>query len=63
MLRAGVGGTMNAVGTSRAESYSVPSDPLDAPHVHAWELRAVEFDTWGQVSFYECLGCPCVRYV
>lgn len=33
------------------------------PHVHTWELRAVEFDDWGQVSLYECLGCPSVRYV
>jgi len=34
-----------------------------APHVHAWELRDVEFDTWGQVRLYECRGCPDIRYV
>jgi hypothetical protein len=54
---------MSAVGTRGDESAPVARDRLDAPHVHAWELRAVEFDTWGQVSFYECLGCPSVRYV
>jgi hypothetical protein len=54
---------MSVVGMSRAESTSVASEPLRAPHAHAWELRAVEFDTWGQVRYYECLGCPCVRYV
>jgi len=54
---------MSVAGTSAAESLPVPHDPLEAPHVHAWELRAVEFDTWGQVSYYECLGCPGVRYV
>ena len=32
-------------------------------HVHAWELRAVEFDSWGQVRFYECATCAGVRYV
>ena len=53
---------MSAVGTSAGESVAVDRDPLDVPHVHSWELRAVEFDTWGQVSFYECLGCPGVRY-
>jgi hypothetical protein len=54
---------MSVVSTSGPESSSVRPDPLDAPHVHAWELRAVEFDTWGRVSYYECLGCPDVRYV
>lgn len=39
---------------------SVPA--ARAPHVHEWELRAVEYDSWGQVSFYECTGCPGVRY-
>ena len=51
---------MSVAGMSVAESLVVPHD---ARHVHAWELRAVEFDTWGQVSYYECLGCPGVRYV
>ncbi len=41
---------------------AVPRTSPDVPHVHVWELRAVEFDTWGQVSLYECLGCPRVRY-
>ncbi|MGY2875640.1 hypothetical protein ACVW00_002830 [Marmoricola sp. URHA0025 HA25] len=54
---------MHVVGTSAAESLSAPRDPFDAPHVHVWELRAVEFDTWGRVSYYECLDCPGVRYV
>jgi hypothetical protein len=54
---------MSVVGMSAAESLAVPHDPPNAPHVHAWELRAVEFDTWGQVSYYECLDCPGVRYV
>jgi hypothetical protein len=53
---------MSAVDTSAARSVPAPRDPVAAPHVHAWELRAVEFDTWGQVSFYECLGCASVRY-
>jgi hypothetical protein len=55
--------SMSVVGMSTGASVVVPFDPKDAPHVHAWELRAVEFDTWGQVSYYECLGCPGVRYV
>lgn len=50
-------------GTRVAERIPAQADPLGGPHVHAWELRAVEFDTWGQVSYYECLGCPGVRYV
>jgi len=54
---------MSVVGTSAAESFASPRDPLDAPHVHTWELRAVEFDTFGQVSYYECLGCSGARYV
>jgi hypothetical protein len=53
---------MSAVDTSAAESVTAERIPLAAPHVHVWELRAVEFDSWGQVSFYECLGCPGVRY-
>ena len=53
---------MTAVDMSAGESVAVERGPLVAPHVHIWELRAVEFDTWGQVSFYECLGCPGVRY-
>ncbi len=54
---------MSVVDTRAPESDAVSASPLAAPHVHAWELRAVEFDTWGQVSYYECLGCPHVRYV
>lgn len=54
---------MSVVRASVAESLSVPHDPIDAPHVHAWELRAVEEDTWGKVGYYECLGCPRVRYL
>jgi hypothetical protein len=50
---------MSVVATSAVES---ERRPLDGPHVHVWELRAVEFDSWGQVSFYECTGCPGVRY-
>ena len=53
---------MSAAGTSAARRIAGPRDPLEAPHVHVWELRAVEFDTWGQVSFFECLGCAGVRY-
>jgi hypothetical protein len=40
-----------------------PRAPLPGPHIHTWVLRAVEFDTWGQVSLYECEDCPSVRYV
>jgi hypothetical protein len=54
---------MSVAGTTGPDSLVVPRDSLDGPHVHTWELRAVEFDTWGQVSLYECLGCPGVRYV
>jgi hypothetical protein len=54
---------MSVVSTSSVASPSVPRDSFAAPHVHVWELRDVEFDSWGQVSFYECLGCPGVRYV
>jgi hypothetical protein len=54
---------MSIADTDAAEHDAVPADPLGGPHVHAWELRAVEFDAWGQVSLYECLGCPRVRYV
>jgi len=53
---------MSVVDTSAPESVAVEPAPLAAPHVHAWELRAVEYDSWGQVSFYECRGCPGVRY-
>jgi len=48
---------------SAGASVVVPFDPHDETHVHTWELRAVEYDAWGQVSYYECLGCPGVRYV
>jgi hypothetical protein len=54
---------MRVVRASATGSASVPHELLDAPHVHRWELRAVEFDTWGQVSYYECLDCPEVRYI
>jgi hypothetical protein len=54
---------MSVVSARAAGSVPIPRDPLAAPHVHLWELRAVEFDTWGRVSYYECLGCPHVRYV
>lgn len=54
---------MGAFGMTGARSVSAPSHPLDEPHLHTWELRAVEFDTWGQVSYYECLDCPGVRYL
>jgi hypothetical protein len=54
---------MSVVDTTVAEPVVRPRDRLGAPHVHVWELRAVEFDTWGQVSLHECLGCPAVRYV
>jgi hypothetical protein len=54
---------MSAVRMTGAKSVSAPSDPLGEPHLHTWVLRAVEFDTWGQVSYYECLDCPAVRYL
>jgi hypothetical protein len=54
---------MSVLGTSSAASTGLSRDLLDAPHVHEWELRDVEFDSWGQVSYYECIGCPGVRYV
>jgi hypothetical protein len=54
---------MSIADSGTAAAPAVPADARDAPHVHIWELRAVEFDAWGQVSFYECLGCPRVRYV
>lgn len=54
---------MSPAATTVRDSVVVRRDALDAPHVHTWELRAVEFDSWGQVSLYECLGCPRVRYV
>jgi hypothetical protein len=54
---------MSIPGTSPAKPLAVPRRPFDASHVHTWELRDVEYDTWGQVSFYECLACPAVRYV
>ena len=54
---------MSVTGTTTTTSLPAPRSPVDALHVHVWELRAVEFDTWGQVSYYECLGCPSVRYV
>jgi len=53
---------MSAVEESAADPVAIRRGAAAAPHVHAWELRAVEFDTWGRVSFYECLGCPEVRY-
>jgi len=53
---------MNAARTTGSDPVAVPRTPLDGPHVHTWELRAVEFDTWGKVSLYECLGCSRVRY-
>jgi hypothetical protein len=54
--------TMSVVDTNAPESVAVARGPLAPPHVHTWELRAVEYDSWGQVSFYECLDCPGVRY-
>jgi len=54
---------MSVVRTSATEPAPASSDSLHPRHVHLWELRAVEFDTWGQVSYYECLGCPQVRYL
>jgi hypothetical protein len=53
---------MSVVDTNAPESVAVARGPLATPHVHTWELRAVEYDSWGQVSFYECLDCPGVRY-
>jgi hypothetical protein len=54
---------MSVADTSASGSMAIPRKSLDPPHVHTWELRAVEFDAWGQVTFYECLGCTQVRYV
>lgn len=54
---------MSDAGSTPSESLAVPRESLDPVHVHVWELRAVEFDSWGQVRLYECLGCPRVRYV
>jgi hypothetical protein len=54
---------MSVAGTITADSRPAPRTSHGARHVHEWALRAVEFDTWGQVRFYECLGCPRVRYV
>ena len=51
-----------AVKTSR-RPVPPPRAPLPAPHIHTWMLRAVEFDSWGQVSLYECDECASVRYV
>jgi hypothetical protein len=53
---------MSVAGTTASGSLVAPRKPLDPPHVHVWELRAVEFDSWGEVSLYECLSCPRVRY-
>lgn len=54
---------MNVARTTASASLPVPRTSPDVPHVHVWELRDVEFDSWGQVSMYECLGCARVRYV
>jgi hypothetical protein len=54
---------MTVVATSAAPSVTGRREELEVPHVHEWELRDVEYDSWGQVSFYECVGCPGVRYV
>ena len=54
---------MSVVASSAAEAARPQPVVPRSPHVHAWELRAVEFDTWGQVSLYECEGCASVRYV
>lgn len=32
-------------------------------HVHEGRLVNEEYHTWGVVRFYECRGCPEVRYV
>jgi hypothetical protein len=50
---------------AKASSHPVPDPrvPLPGPHIHTWVLRAVEFDSWGQVSLYECEECASVRYV
>ena len=53
---------MSVVAPDATASVPSPRVSLPAPHVHAWELRAVEYDTWGQVSLYECDGCAGVRY-
>lgn len=54
---------MTLADTTAAHSLPLARKTLRPPHLHTWELRAVEFDDWGQVSLYECLGCPAVRYV
>ena len=36
--------------------------PNDNSPMQTVKRAAVEFDMWGQVSFYECVGCPGVRY-
>jgi hypothetical protein len=54
---------MSVAGTTASKSVAAQRKPVEPPHVHIWELRAVEYDTWGQVSLYECVGCPRVRYV
>ena len=48
-----------------ASKGAVPAPRTKAaePHIHVWVLRAVEFDSWGQVSLYECEECASVRYV
>lgn len=57
------GEPMSVVAKTSVRPVPVPRAPLAAPHIHTWVLRAVEFDTWGQVSLYECEDCPSVRYV
>lgn len=54
---------MSVVASTGSRSVPVPRVPADGPHIHVWVLRAVEYDTWGQVSLYECEECPSVRYV
>ena len=54
---------MSVADTPGSGSVAIPHQSPDPPHVHIWELRAVEFDAWGRVSLYECLGCAHVRYV
>lgn len=53
---------MSVAGTTASEPLVVARNSPGAPHVHSWELRAVELDNWGQVRLYECLGCARVRY-
>jgi hypothetical protein len=54
---------MSVARTIASPSPAAPRTSPDPLHVHVWELRAVEYDTWGQVSLYECRDCPRVRYV